>query len=323
MISVIVPIYNTEKYLSHCIDSILSQTYTKFELILVNDGSKDKSGEILDSYAKKDKRIKVFHRTNQGVTQARAFGVSQAECEWITFVDSDDTLPLDALEHYSNYFSDETDIIIGWFNHCRLTEDFLTIEEYRRRNIGRSIMTGSPTHVFRRRLVTPFVFDIPREIVMGEDMIMNIRIAFNTEKPVQVVHQVVYNYFIENPDNTTNRFKDSLDHEHLLHQYRLLSIPEGQHQLYMNEMIGIRIYDLCRFLNFSPFNRTWKKNIFTQQLVKDVFEYEFKGNKADIKLLYSSNIWVQIFWILYKRMIAQIFKLKTILCTVSLVIIFR
>lgn len=90
MISVIVPIYNTEKYLHRCIDSILNQTFTDFELLLVNDGSVDKSGEICDEYAKKDSRIRVFHKENGGVSSARNIGLLNAKGEWITFCDSDD-----------------------------------------------------------------------------------------------------------------------------------------------------------------------------------------------------------------------------------------
>lgn len=73
-ISVIVPVYNVEKYLYRCIDSILAQTFTDFEVLLIDDGSKDKSGEICDEYAKKDIRVKVFHKENGGVSSARQYG---------------------------------------------------------------------------------------------------------------------------------------------------------------------------------------------------------------------------------------------------------
>lgn len=91
-ISVIVPVYNTEKYLSKCIDSILAQTYTDFELLLIDDGSPDRSGAICDEYAKRDTRIRVFHKPNGGVSSARNMGLDNARGEWITFVDSDDTI---------------------------------------------------------------------------------------------------------------------------------------------------------------------------------------------------------------------------------------
>lgn len=90
LISIIVPVYKVEKYLSKCIDSILSQTFTDFELLLINDGSPDRSGEICDEYAAKDCRIRVFHKSNGGVCSARNVGLDNARGEWIMFVDSDD-----------------------------------------------------------------------------------------------------------------------------------------------------------------------------------------------------------------------------------------
>jgi len=89
-VSVIIPVYNAEKYLRECIDSVLAQTFDDFELLLINDGSTDGSGKICDEYAKKDKRIKVFHKENGGVSSARNLGLDNAKGEWITFVDSDD-----------------------------------------------------------------------------------------------------------------------------------------------------------------------------------------------------------------------------------------
>lgn len=89
-LSVIVPVYNTEKYLRECIDSILAQTFTDFELILVDDGSTDKSGEVCNAYSQLDSRVRVIHQKNSGVTAARKQGVEIAEGEYISFVDSDD-----------------------------------------------------------------------------------------------------------------------------------------------------------------------------------------------------------------------------------------
>lgn len=89
-ISIIVPVYNTELYLRRCLDSILSQTFTNFELLLVDDGSTDRSAMLCDEYASKDKRIKVFHKANGGVSSARNVGLAKATGEWIAFCDSDD-----------------------------------------------------------------------------------------------------------------------------------------------------------------------------------------------------------------------------------------
>lgn len=96
-ISVIVPVYNVEKYLAECVDSILEQTFRNFELILIDDGSKDKSGEICDNYARKDKRIRVIHKTNGGVSTARNEGLKEARGTYIIFVDSDDYLDKECL----------------------------------------------------------------------------------------------------------------------------------------------------------------------------------------------------------------------------------
>ena len=89
-ISVIVPVYNTEQYLRRCIDSVLAQTYKDFELLLIDDGSKDSSGAICDEYAAQDTRVRVFHKENGGLTSARNYGLDHAVGHWITHVDSDD-----------------------------------------------------------------------------------------------------------------------------------------------------------------------------------------------------------------------------------------
>lgn len=99
-VSIIVPVYNVEKYLHKCIDSILNQTYRNFELILVNDGSTDKSGEICDKYALMDKRIQVLHKINEGVSVARNIGIEVSVGEWCCFIDSDDYVKSSYLESF-------------------------------------------------------------------------------------------------------------------------------------------------------------------------------------------------------------------------------
>ena len=110
-ISIIVPVYNTEKYLHRCIDSILAQTYTDFELLLINDGSTDKSGAICDEYAAKDNRVRVFHKENGGVSSARNLGLDEAQGEWICFVDSDDYVFEEFLQNFISKIDDDVDLI--------------------------------------------------------------------------------------------------------------------------------------------------------------------------------------------------------------------
>lgn len=116
LISVIIPIYNAEKYLEKCIESILIQTHKDFELILVDDGSKDNSGRICDEYAKKDSRIRVIHKKNAGVSTARNTGIESAKGEFIAFVDSDDWLQKNSLEIlYKEIKAQNADLVAGAF----------------------------------------------------------------------------------------------------------------------------------------------------------------------------------------------------------------
>lgn len=125
-ISVIVPVYNAEKYLHRCVDSILSQTFTDFELLLINDGSKDCSGIICDEYAAKDERVRVFHKKNGGASSARNLGLENAKGEWIAFVDSDDyVLPI-FLESLIEKIKYDTDLCI-----CSIIPDYSISSEYK------------------------------------------------------------------------------------------------------------------------------------------------------------------------------------------------
>ncbi len=106
-ISVLVPVYNSEKYLTRCIESILNQTYKNIELIIVNDGSNDKSYEIIEEYKKRDNRIKALHTENKGVSYARNLGLDSASGDFLAFVDSDDYIDEDYLETLYKYLKNE------------------------------------------------------------------------------------------------------------------------------------------------------------------------------------------------------------------------
>lgn len=127
VISVIIPVYNSEKYLHQCVDSILAQTFTEFELLLIDDGSDDSSGKICDDYSIKDPRVRVFHKKNGGVSSARNLGIDNAQGKWITFVDSDDWVNHSFLESISSSTDDL--IISAYISHWQDKQICRNVEE--------------------------------------------------------------------------------------------------------------------------------------------------------------------------------------------------
>ena len=124
-VSIIIPVYNEEKQISHCLDSIQCQEYKNYEVIIVDDGSIDKTGEICDSYAKKDSRFKVIHEANGGVSVARNKGIDVATGKLLMFVDSDDFVKPDFINNYVKMQSEsDADVIIDAFDG-KLTEAHL------------------------------------------------------------------------------------------------------------------------------------------------------------------------------------------------------
>ncbi len=136
-ISIIVPVYNTEKYLHRCIDSILSQSFADFELLLVNDGSNDKSGIICDEYAAKDNRIRVFHKENGGVSSARNLGIDKAKGEYIIFVDADDYIKPDYIKHFISI--GDYDMMVSGFQRFGAFNDIVVPKEFKIVNIAEQL----------------------------------------------------------------------------------------------------------------------------------------------------------------------------------------
>ena len=118
LISVIVPVYNVEKYLEECLDSIQCQTYKNIEVLLVNDGSTDNSEEICERFCRQDSRFHLINQENKGLSGARNRGMSESKGEFITFVDSDDVIKEDMLEQLMEQVtSEEIDIVECWYSN--------------------------------------------------------------------------------------------------------------------------------------------------------------------------------------------------------------
>ncbi len=122
-ISVIVPVYGVEPYLDRCVASLLAQTFTDFELILVDDGSPDRCGEMCDRWSERDARVRVFHKTNGGLSDARNFGIERAEGELLTFVDSDDYVKETYLSYLLSLFEHAPDAAFTACNHTVVREN--------------------------------------------------------------------------------------------------------------------------------------------------------------------------------------------------------
>ena len=112
-LSVVIPVYNVKDYLKDCLDSIISQSFSDFEVILVDDGSTDGSGDLCDIFAGQDSRIQVIHQQNRGLSGARNSGIQKVTGQWLAFVDSDDILPTDAFENMLSCVNEKVDVIIG------------------------------------------------------------------------------------------------------------------------------------------------------------------------------------------------------------------
>lgn len=113
MISIIVPVYNAQKYIKRCVESIVNQSYQKWELILIDDGSKDDSSLICDEFKQTDSRIHVIHTVNQGASAARNRGLDEAAGDYITFVDADDWVETNHLEVLLNQINSDIDLCIN------------------------------------------------------------------------------------------------------------------------------------------------------------------------------------------------------------------
>lgn len=189
MISVIVPVYNVEKYLEECLDSIQNQTFSNIEIILVNDGSTDNSKEICKKYCEQDNRFKLINQTNQGQSVARNTGVAASKGEFIAFVDSDDIIRQDYLEVLIRYMSEEVDIVESQFtvhkkeffneNYKEINVIFEGDSEEAVKAVPKHVLSVNPvTKLYRRSVVeaVPYLEGlIFEDIYSGVGMLKYIR----------------------------------------------------------------------------------------------------------------------------------------------------
>lgn len=219
VISVIIPVYKAEKYLSRCIASLLAQSFTAFELLLIDDGSPDNSGKICHDWAERDCRIRVLHQTNAGVSAARNKGLDEAKGAYIVFVDSDDYVGTDYLKHlYEERPLNLDSIVVQGFTVVseqadrQYTTSFIP-SVYTGRDVRELFlndemrdMRGPVAKLFSRVLIERLGLRFPAEISFGEDTIFNFQYLFHCRQVVVGSH-VDYVY-CDVPGSLTKRLND-------------------------------------------------------------------------------------------------------------------
>lgn len=207
LISVIVPIYNVEKYLARCVDSIVNQTYKNLEIILVDDGTPDRCPQMCDDYAEKDSRIKVVHKKNGGLSDARNAGMAVATGEYISFIDSDDYVSDDFFECLLDVMNKEnSDIaecsVVKFYEDNRFDEfsDDLSVKTYDTQDAMSALIAENPfhQHVWNKLYKTELVKDIPYAVgKLNEDEFWTYQV-FGRANKVSKLNKTMYYYFQRN-----------------------------------------------------------------------------------------------------------------------------
>jgi len=174
-ISIIIPIYNAEKYLSQCIKSALAQTYINFELILADDGSCDKSSAICDYFASKDNRIKVIHKTNGGPSSARNAGIDHATGNWIAFIDADDWVNPEYINDLFKAVDGENMLIVQGINYLNKEKDKNTIVDF-----GNNIVSSNSYYTIFS-IIKLYKYGYPVSKLYNRDVIINNNIRFDND----------------------------------------------------------------------------------------------------------------------------------------------
>lgn len=272
-ISIIVPVYKVEEYLSKCIESIILQTYINWELVLVDDGSPDRSGQICDEYAEKDTRIRVFHKDNAGVSSARNFGLDSAKGEFVMFVDSDDWISTDCLQVCVDEIEkDKLDalqfgfisVTDGLEKSCVKTSTIpLSGEKYIQNNSFNVCAGGG---IYKREIIEEQKLRFPEELKLAEDQIFVLSF-FKNARCIKYLDQGLY-YYLQREDSAvhTPRSEDMLRTcEQLIEFGKEWSIIKS----HIDAMIVLFIIDMIKN-DDVPY--MFLMNIYNKQNVKAVYK---------------------------------------------------
>ena len=304
-LSVIVPVYNGEKYIEDCLNSIMNQTYKDLQIIVVNDGSIDKTTSILSDISKKDSRIQVIEKENGGVSSARNVGLEYATKNYITFVDSDDTLDLDMYDLLMQYFIEEDYDVV----HCgykringeniKLVSGTNNIIKQKRNEALESIIGGNifvPSlwnKVYKRKLFDDIKFD--ENLKINEDVLVNYKVFKKSEKSI-FIDQPKYNYFEreESSCKNTNSIKKSEDclkvSKIINEDCKNTNLEQIATNRYIESLIG---------LYRSYFNKPIEYNSNIKEIKKRIYKC-YKNKLIKIKKQKVSAVLIIYFPFIYK-----------------------
>ena len=286
LISVIVPIYKAEKYIYNSIDSIINQPFTDFELILVDDGSPDNCGTICDEYAKNDKRIKVIHKKNGGVSSARNIGIEKSSGKWICFVDSDDYLQPGFLMNPNEYkedliiqsyqvFGDENRVIR--YENKTITEN--NLKDCIKDHVDELIYRVPWGKLFKSNIIKDNNIRFHTDIHIGEDTLFMLEYLYYT-KSIKYNDSPMYMY---KSDTDYSRYtltpqKAVYIFNQMLHSYNKLSV----NSINFIEFIFIFYWSLIGPDKSLKYAKEW----YNDKNVKTVYQLVNKNLTINIKLKY-------------------------------------
>lgn len=221
MISIIIPVYNTSKYLDQCFQSVLNQTYADWECIIVDDGSTDNSGEICDNWGKKDNRFIIIHQKNQGVSAARNQGIKKSKGKYLCFIDSDDWVNPTYLFDMINVIDDEmTDMVVTGLIHEKSSSSEKHLPQKEERiilnnnsksfidNVG--LFYGPTAILYKKEVIINNGIQFPENISFGEDTIFNYNylnvISYILLRPVANYHYRILSNTLSSSSNTNRPF---------------------------------------------------------------------------------------------------------------------
>lgn len=287
LISIIVPIYNVGRYLERCLKSILQQTYTCFEVILIDDGSTDESGDICDDYQTKDSRIRVIHKENKGVSDTRNVGLQNVTGDYICFVDPDDVVAPNFLEELYRLCTDN-DADVSMVRYKTFTDN-VTFKEATEKNIeilsARDVLWrqfGADyvnyivlwNKMYKASLFENIVFPDVRQ---SEDEAVLYRIFYKAEKVV-VSHEVLYGYFMRLSSLTKAPFSEKKLDFLLVAKERIDFFAEKKETALMEAYQYVYAVSLMAYV--YRVRKDLKDKVFARELRKEYKKLFPEVNKA-------------------------------------------